>query len=171
MNKQNPHFRYHILNEIRRLATAMGKAPGQPLFARETQIAEQRWKGIFWPSWGDALTEAGYGLKPSKHRAGGDSIISPETSPPPVKHTEDFVYLIKSGDQYKIGRSEQIEDKVRKAAAPLAEKLTIIHAIRTDDPPGIEAYWHNRFKEKRANGEWFKLSEIEVSAFKKRKFQ
>jgi hypothetical protein len=80
------------------------------------------------------------------------------------------VYLLKSGRYYKIGRSNAVGRRERELSIQLPEKADVVHAIRTDDPPGIEAYWHKRFGERRKNGEWLELARQDIDAFKRRKF-
>lgn len=87
-----------------------------------------------------------------------------------IESEEGYVYLIRSGRFYKIGRTNILGRRERELAIQLPEKAVTIHAIKTDDPTGIEAYWHKRFKAKRRNGEWFELSAADVHAFKRRKF-
>ena len=87
----------------------------------------------------------------------------------PARENEDgFVYMLKFGKHYKIGYTTAVPRRHREISLELPEKPDLVHKIATDDPPGIEAYWHQRFAAKRTQGEWFALSREDVLAFKRR---
>jgi hypothetical protein len=82
-----------------------------------------------------------------------------------------FVYLVKSGRRFKIGHTRNHWQRKSELHKQTAEGIKEIHTIAAiDDAPGIERYWHERFKDKRQHGEWFELSAEDINAFKKRKF-
>ena len=77
------------------------------------------------------------------------------------------VYLFKSGKYYKIGKTNDTVRRGNEIRIQLPEKMDLIHSIKTDDPSGIEAYWHRRFETKRMKGEWFDLNSTDIKAFKR----
>jgi hypothetical protein len=83
-----------------------------------------------------------------------------------------YVYMLRSGRSYKIGKSIDPSRRFREVRLELPDETSQVHAIATDDPSGIEAYWHQRFASKRVrNTEFFSLTAEDVRAFKRRKYQ
>lgn len=76
------------------------------------------------------------------------------------------VYLLQSGPHYKIGKSINPDKRVGQIKLQLPFPTEVIHTIRAANPSEAESYWHRRFASLRQNGEWFLLTDAEVSAFK-----
>ena len=118
-------------------------------------------------------------LEYSQNRSGFEDIVQLCTAIPSseektkyenVKSAADgCVYLLKAGRYYKIGKTNAIGRREYELAIQLPQKARTVHVIQTDDPSGIETYWHTRFAAKRTNGEWFELDSSDVHAFKRRR--
>ena len=98
------------------------------------------------------------------------NIDEPPATTPSVGSNDGFVYIIKSGRFFKIGKTNSAGRREREIAILLPERTKTVHVIKTDDPTGIEEYWHKRFASKRKNGEWFDLTQDDIAAFRRRKF-
>lgn len=92
-----------------------------------------------------------------------------EAQPGGAERQVGYVYLIQHGSrrEYKIGRTNSPVRREGEFRLELPEQLKPIHYIKTDDPVGVEAYWHKRFKELRKGGEFFALTLSDVQAFRR----
>ena len=85
---------------------------------------------------------------------------------------QGYVYMMRSGRRYKIGKTTSLSRRHREVSLDLPDETKLVHSIETDDPSGIEAYWHRRFESKRVRKtEFFTLDASDVAAFKRRKYQ
>jgi hypothetical protein len=112
------------------------------------------------PGFGDVL---GFCETPrrNEHRADDDTGVG---------HPQlGYVYLVRHGSrrEYKIGRTNNRLRREGEINVELPQRIEPIHVITTDDPAGIESYWHRRFADKRIKNEWFALTPEDVRAFKR----
>lgn len=156
---------YPIVAELRMKARSDPDFPSKNVFSRfggKAQIASAL---LSWcirsPGWDDVQAICAPLAIPEEAATG-----APEEAAPLI----GYVYLLKSGKYYKIGRSNAPGRREYELAIQLPERVATVHTIKTDDPAGIERYWHQRFSERRKNGEWFELRREDVSAFRRRKF-
>ena len=77
--------------------------------------------------------------------------------------------MIKHGNraEYKIGKTVNPVRREGEIRLELPERIQPVHYITTDDPSGVEAYWHERFRKQRKGGEFFALTQADVQAFKR----
>ncbi len=95
----------------------------------------------------------------SSMQSASTSIAKPETQP------IGSVYLLKAGPFYKIGKSINFEKRLKQIKLQLPYPVEVVHTISTPEHSKLEAYWHQRFRSKRTNGEWFLLTDEDVEEF------
>lgn len=77
------------------------------------------------------------------------------------------VYLLKSGPYYKIGKATVFDKRIKHIKLLQPEPVEVIHKIYTHKVDELERYWHQRFANRKKNGEWFELYPEDVIEFKK----
>lgn len=79
-----------------------------------------------------------------------------------------FIYLIKSNingdDLYKIGITQNINKRLKQLRTANPD-LTLLDSFETKHGNKIESTLHNLYKNKRIDGEWFLLEELDVISF------
>jgi hypothetical protein len=171
-----------VLEAMAQLAQRLGKAPSyaelslerrrEPSFPALNVITRARRSADFW-----GKVAAHCGVRPELSRArevaeaqaaeSGAGSIAGDRAP-----VVGYVYLLRSGRRYKIGRTNSPSRRHREVRLDLPDPTNLVHSIPTDDPQGIEAYWHGRFGDKRVRDtEFFSLDSTDVAAFKRRKYQ
>ena len=114
------------------------------------------------PSWDDVVVILETAYMPAK------SFETQESMDQSQAVTIGFVYLAKGHPgEFKIGRTNLVDRRLSELGVTSAIKPVLVHEIKTDDPVGVEAYWHRRFAEKRLGGEWFRLAAADVAAFRR----
>lgn len=69
-----------------------------------------------------------------------------------------FIYVVGCAEGfYKIGRCRYIDERIKQLRIQLPFKIDVIHMLFVTDPAAEERRIHGIFREKRVNGEWFKL--------------
>lgn len=85
----------------------------------------------------------------------------PSTSP-----TGGFVYVIRSKYGFKIGKTVNLKQRTRLFAVKLPFENSVEHYAWFDDYTQAERALHIQYHDKRLEGEWFNLSEIDLNEIK-----
>lgn len=85
----------------------------------------------------------------------------------PLKNSQGFGYVYIFGSieegRYKIGQSVRPDSRLSDyRASKLPFPVQMIHTIPADDKARAEADLHEEYRGQRTNGEWFKLSPVEL---------
>lgn len=80
-----------------------------------------------------------------------------------------FVYLIRAGDLCKIGMTISVESRLSSLQSSSSLPIELLHVIETTDMDTTETALHEKFQNKRVNGEWFNLSLEDIEYIKGRR--
>lgn len=95
------------------------------------------------------------------------SWIAEKKKPPkPEKTYDDFVYLVHASGHWKLGVSQNVEQRLRELQTGCPFRVEIVKFWKSEQAAKVERALHRRFAEHRMEGEWFKLPESALTYLK-----
>lgn len=81
-----------------------------------------------------------------------------------LRDKSGYVYILNeiNGVHYKIGRTKNPSDRLRTFEIKLPFEIEYDLLIQTNDMYDLEKTLHTRFADKRVDGEWFKLTTVDL---------
>lgn len=76
---------------------------------------------------------------------------------------EGYVYVLKSDYGYKIGKAVDVTSRTKQFGVKLPFKWELVATKASSNYSKLEADLHRHFAEKRQEGEWFSLSEADLT--------
>jgi Meiotically up-regulated gene 113 len=77
-----------------------------------------------------------------------------------------MVYLIKNGDGYKIGHTQNLQRRLLELQTGTQLPLIVVYHRTTPESRRWERFLHRRFAQVRMQGEWYKLTEADIAWIK-----
>jgi len=108
---------------------------------------------------------------PERRRDAVERMV-PDGSAPLPRHVnihiaDGFVYVIQSGDFVKIGKSVEVERRLKAIAAANPQKIRIVNVFHVSDMHRLERALQHRFRSRRVRREWFRLDASEIETIRK----
>lgn len=81
----------------------------------------------------------------------------------PVEPQEGYIYILEADTgHYKIGCTKNLTKRLTFFGVKLPFNVTLYNAVKVDDMYRFESWIHRYWEENRVNGEWFRLSAIDL---------
>ena len=90
-------------------------------------------------------------------------VFRPDLSKPTLMPVVGHVYVFQSSTHYKIGKSVEVDERIKQVGKDVGEELRLLHTINTNDYTRTETELHLRYAHCRVRGEWFDLSPDELA--------
>jgi len=78
------------------------------------------------------------------------------------KPVPGYIYVVRSGEYYKVGRTSNLEQRMKTFRTTLPAGTELVFTIKVSDTRSAETEIHTSLNESRINGEWFNLSESDI---------